>query len=519
MQKCTNTDEILGGIILKKFSFFAVLAAIVMFSLALSHEIRAESGDPSSVTTPPSVTAPPSITTPDTPLPTVDSEENLRLLLAEAEKLNSRYYYAEFSVFNSARNGVDLFIAEDQSGSGAPPGTRQEPAASDLKDGDYSTTNIQVEGVDEADLIKNDGEYLYQVNRQEIIVAQIYPSDSMRVVSRVSFDPEEFTPQELYLDANYLVVVGSHFSQQPYPVNYAEGVETRPETGADSDANAETKTDAEAEYYRSVYPPYYTKTTTKALIYDVQDKSSLQKIREVELEGNYVSSRKIGSSLYLIANKYVYAAHHYPFPPVPLQPCYRDTVIGEQYVDVDYSNIYYFPNFLEPNYLLIGGIDLEQRDQEMQVSTYLGSAQNIYASASNLYTAVTQYQAPDPDSGQENPVPPPGWLVPRILPNIGIIAPEPSYPQPLKTVTALYKFGLDQGSVSYKGQGQVPGVIVNQFSMDEYDGFFRIATTSGDIWRTDSPASARGPHDVHGIAGFSAHSLQGKEVQENKRCT
>jgi len=82
------------------------------------------------------------------------------------------------------------------------------------------------------------------------------------------------------------------------------------------------------------------------------------------------------------------------------------------------------PNFVEPNYLLIAGLNLGQNDQEMQISTYLGSGQTIYASTSNLYIAVNQTEKIDQ-----------------------------TFPQTFKTTTALYKFSLDEGRTELKLKG------------------------------------------------------------------
>ncbi len=48
--------------------------------------------------------------------------------------------------------------------------------------------------------------------------------------------------------------------------------------------------------------------------------------------------------------------------------------------------------------------------------------------------------------------------------------------------TVVHKISVADGQIEYKGQGEVPGQVLNQFSMDEYDGYFRVATTSGDVW-------------------------------------
>ena len=373
-------------------------------------------------------------------LPTVDTAENLQKLLEEAELSGPMAYYGG-SFFVSVDDAMPLTEAiKAPAAAPSGPGGNSDGAVfndrgastfqtSEAESSDHSTTNLQVEGVDEADIIKNDGEYLYQVNRREIIVARIYPAESMQVLSRISFE-DEFVPQELYLDENYLVVIGTSYAKRPYRPYYEE----------------------EAIYDN--YLPYYPSDMTKALVFDLKDKSDLQKIREVELDGYYLSSRKIGSSLYLISNRYI---GPYPY----IQPCYRDTAINDRYNEIGYEEIHYFPGFREPNYLLVAGIDLAQPDNETQISAYLGSAQDIYVSLYNLYVAITRYQWPEPRIPADRYY----WVPPTVN-------------------TTIYKFGLDQGVVTYKGEGQAPGTILNQFSMDEYQGYFRIATTTGDMWAT-----------------------------------
>ncbi len=129
-----------------------------------------------------------------------------------------------------------------------------------------------------------------------------------------------------------------------------------------------------------------------------------------------MSSRKVGSNLYLIANKYLDTYRIMEKGLEPPLPSYRDTVGKGKFVTIEYNDIHYFPNSVEPNYLLIASLDLNQRDKEMQVSSYLGSGQNIYASTSNLYVAVTQYQRIDqPNQPASTPNGEQMNLLPKIM--------------------------------------------------------------------------------------------------------
>jgi Secreted protein containing C-terminal beta-propeller domain distantly related to WD-40 repeats len=388
-------------------------------------------------------------------LPTVGTVENLRSILTEAE--NSRALMGQGMI-----TGTDDLLRESLNKS-AP----SAPASSGLgESSDYSTTNLQVAGVDEADIIKNDGKYIYQVNNQELIIAQAYPSDQMSVVSRIAFKQGEFRPQELYVDDQYLVLIGNAFYQ-------GECEPCKPDMEFQQNSKEQ------------LYPPIHYWSTSKVIIYDLTDKTNLKKLREVELDGMYVSSRKVGSNLYFIANKYLDTYRILKQGLEPPLPSYRDTVGKEEFVTIGYNDIHYFPNCVEPNYLLVAALDLNQRDQKMQFSSYLGSGQNIYTSTSNLYVAVTQYQLPaKPDQPASTsqltpePQPAPDSASPSFVP--GLLKPNS-----MITTTVLYKFGLTTGGTTFKVKGEVPGIILNQFAMDENNGYFRIATTTGEIWRTD----------------------------------
>lgn len=366
-------------------------------------------------------------------LPVVGSFANLKRLLAEAQKYAGAFGVAKAEASVGAGGpALPQFVAKD-----APV---RAPAA-------HSTTNVQVEGVDEADVVKTDGKYIYQVNGSRVIVIEAYPPQSMRVAGVLKFADKDFVPQELYVDEKYLVVIGT--SQPEGPIIMRDG----PGVGV------------------QIYPPPpQLRRYVKAIVYDVRDKAAMNKVREVEIEGDYVSSRKIGAALYLVANKgldYYYIMEQNGREGI--LPAYRDSAGTGDYAEIPYSAIRYIPRSPEPAYLLVAGLNLDRPDEEMEVSAYLGAGQNVYASPQNLYVAVTRYEPL-----KEQPSGPAQKLLP---------------PPPAATKTAVFKFALDGGHVRYKGRGEVPGTVLNQFSMDEYRGYFRLATTVGDAWRTDAYTS------------------------------
>ncbi len=373
------------------------------------------------------------------PLPTVGSGENLRKLLAEASVQNDYSVYGTMKM----RDGAVTFDAAMPAPAAAAEsvGSAKQPA--NTSSGDYSTTNIQVNGVDEADIVKTDGKYLYQVNNNRIVIAEVYPSDKMKIKKVIGLDDEDMYPTELYLDDKRLVVIGTSNARIPmYTPNSKSSMPSK--------------------------HGYYGNSTVKMLIYDIADKADIKKIREIELEGYYLSSRKVGSKLYLVSNKYLNYYGVLENSEVSDTPSYRDTAIKDDFVNIDYGKIGYFPGSVEPNYMIAAGIDLDRPAEGVNVSTYLGSGESIYASAENLYVAVTRHNAMTQD-----------------VPGPIIFDSAASKKPAIKTSdreTVIYRFALNNGKLDYTGKGQVPGSILNQFSMDENKGFFRIATTTGDVW-------------------------------------
>jgi len=356
-------------------------------------------------------------------LPVVGSVQKLQWLLSTASYQDTR-----------TLNGVAIGQTEAAAEKSLAPS-----AAMDGAGDDFSQTNVQVAGVDEADLVKTDGRYLYQVNGPTVKIIRALPADSMTVQATLSFSQEAFTPLELYVDDRFLVVIGSNLSQDvPVPL--------LPEKQADM----------------RIMPPYYRLDQVTAYVYDRTDMDDIRRIRTLTLDGSYVSSRKIGSQLYLVTTKFL---DGYRIMGDAEGPGFADSATGNRRQVLSWQDVRYFPGQVRANVLLVGGADLTKGDQSLAVSAFLGAGENIYATSKNLYVAVT------------NPAPYVSTVDPTLFPR---------WPQ---TETALYRFALADGKASYSQKGQVPGTLLNQFSMDEGEGYFRLATTVGESWWSGEAAS------------------------------
>lgn len=362
-------------------------------------------------------------------LPLVGSMENLKKLLSQVE--NSGYATGEIAPMMMKQAASSL---------------RNESAkAASIANYDsaYSQTNVQVEGVDEADMVKTDGEYIYKVNQEQIIIIKARPASEMKVVGRLSFDDSRFSPMELYLDSKHLVVIGNSSLETPAPVLPQAKMQACP-------------------------PSYQYQPFTRVLVYDISNKADIKKIRELELEGNYLSSRKIGSAFYLVSNRSI-PCFNIQEQDITL-PCYRDSAAGPALKTMDCNEIAYFPDYIYPAYIMLASFDVNN-NEKADVKTYLGNGDNIYASDKNLYIALSRYRAVRP-------------LSVKVESSSTVNQTQVNSDSDLEKTT-VFKFVLDAAKTSYLGKGEVPGRILNQFSMDENGNYFRIATTSGQPWRSD----------------------------------
>ncbi len=296
----------------------------------------------------------------------------------------------------------------------APTTPGQESAAND----DYSKTNVQVEGVDEADVVKNDGQYIYLIKGVSIRIVKATPPNAMKEISRVAVPESGFSPSEMFVEGNRLVVVGSAYDQ----VTYA--------------------------------------SQTVVYVYDITDRASVKQMRRVAFEGSYVSSRRIGGYAYFVMNAYpkYEILQNKTDDGSGIVPSFTDSKTGKAMPVVGCSSIRIFPRYDEPNFLVIAGVPLESGEANITRQAYLGSGSTIYSSLDSLYVATQKYEY------NEN--------LRYMIWN----------PPAGKVSTVLYRFVLKDGAITYKTTGSVPGTLLNQFSMDESGDAFRVATTRGAFW-------------------------------------
>ena len=394
------------------------------------------------------------------------SQEDLRQVVAESAGRQQASYLQPLPImFGFQESVVTAGLAMN-----APSGS-----------GDFSATNIQVAGVDEPDHLKTDGKYLYVLSDNVISVVDVWPAEDARTVSRVALDIDGHA-DSMFLNGDRLVVfyrdVGKTW--------------TIPEFG--------------------FVPQTRHVDLAHAMIIDVSDRANPHTVHDYSMEGRFLDARMIGDHVYFVTG----SAIDYGDPRLPV-------LRGDDAVQT--PRAFYFDDESSPLSDFVTLVAINVQDGEAHSETFLmGATATFYVSPDNFYLAYQTYGnvwSPGSDHAMQRfahavlPELPQGVrdLVSDILDEIdsnpdawsdisvilqlyydtltpdelealfdSIRDNEAAYdervPAEPATHTIIHRVSIDGLSVRYEAKGEVPGSLLDQFSMDEHDSRLRVATTA-----------------------------------------
>jgi len=297
-----------------------------------------------------------------------------------------------------------------------------ETADSSSQSNSYSTTNIQVAGVDEADIIKNDGQYLYissndyTKNQNYVYILKADPQDP-RIISKITLENNTYLAG-MYLsqDSTELVIIGSEY--QFYTM------------------------DAMVERTEPMIYPYSSEIKTFLKVYDISDKAYPELSNNYTISGSYFNSRMIGDYVYAVISQPTYVLEN---NEIILPRIYNETVVSE----IEPTNIFYSESAsygdIANNYFTYTtfvGLNVKDKNQDLvNMTVLMGGASTMYVSINNIYLTYPTWT----EEGQ---------------------------------FTSIYRISVNKDALNFEAKGSIPGYVLNQYSMDEYNGHFRLATTS-----------------------------------------
>ncbi len=311
-------------------------------------------------------------------------------------------------------------------------------SATEKNDEEYSSTNLQVVGVDEADVVKTDGKYIYALSSDYIYIVSAN-SGALALVSKIpahtALDDVQYDAVEMFIYGERLIVINNIMEQfDSYYSKYLDG----------------------PLYYSEVYYDSngcctgafgFSLSGVKVDVYDISSRESPVLVNSYEQDGAYQTSRLIGDKLYLLTNDTISPPDVKETDISTYIPSY--TIGGKtSYLtpeDIHFcgepeSSFYGFGWWR--TYLFISGIDISGDVSFVSGQALLGCGSTLYMSTNAIY--IASYAT---------------WT-------------NDNY-----STTNLHCLTVDDGNVTYTAQGSVKGTILNQFSMDEYNGTFRIVTT------------------------------------------
>lgn len=351
----------------------------------------------------------------------LENFENLYAMLEKSNEYNR--YFIEDAIINvdSATNSTPS--------KGDTNNSNQEVS----EEKNYSKTNTQEENVDEADIVKTDGNYIYYLSDKKLTITAV-DGDDLKNIATIEFKDDEYSPRELFIKGNKLILIGNKYEKS--------GIEPLKENAKDK----------ERKLYSTSYKDY-----TVIKVYDIANKEKPEESRTVEVEGYYISSRMIDNNIYLISNKNInaYLCKNYAIDELnedAFKIQYIDTALSSDEKCIDFTDVRCIPNMETPNYLNVVSFNVDN-NEEANIDTYLGAGTEIYSSEKNLYVTKANYEY----ETEKN-----------------------------KRTTEIYKFNLVDGKCKFQKTGEVPGTIINQFSMSEDGEYFRIATTDNDSWKQEN---------------------------------
>lgn len=271
----------------------------------------------------------------------------------------------------------------------------------------YSQTNVQVEGIDEGDMIKTDGKYLYYLNGMSLQIIKA-EQGKMELCSKIKNDWENFSPEALYVEKERLILIGHSFNGR--------------------------------------FPK------TKCVIYDINDRKNPKLERSIEQEGYYFDSRKKGSKLYLFSSRHLYEG-------IDMKLEYKDSLKSDQIREISPKEIMIFPGCARSSLIVLSSVDIDG-SAPSKITSLVGGQDELYMSEDNIYLSYQErrYQ-------------------PFIMPAEQLNRIADQNIRKIKERTNIKKFEIKNDDIRYQSEATIDGWVLNQFSMDEKNGYFRVAYT------------------------------------------
>ncbi len=298
----------------------------------------------------------------------------------------------------------------------------------------YSGTNNQVEGVDEADIVKTDGTWIYALSRSKnrvyILSANGKDTDvvsTIQLKEAAEKDGYWRNYSEMMLYGDRLYILGSHY-------NWSDKVNEQ------------------------------DRTNTFAEVYDLGDRTAPKLLASHKQQGDYRTARLIEGKLMIVSDYRLY--YFYPMvDPIPVDEYVPKVSTDDATTAFAPGDIYVNPESKENGFTVVTLLDAADGKVFDSHKAVLGGCNTVYCSGTDLLIASQEWRNDQSaEQTDEN-----GKHFVKILSG---------------SDTNLFRFTLNDGKIEAAASAKIPGTLLNQFSMDAYNGYFRFVVTRSESEET-----------------------------------
>ncbi len=344
---------------------------------------------------------------------------------------------------------------------------------------DYSKTNTVEANIDEADIVKTDGKYIYALSKKEECIRIVKVTNKMKLCQEVMIDSsayEQMSIEDMYVIEDKMVVISQVKRVREDDKQTNEKSITDSETTDESDATAETVGNAEtAENGNATAEAavdiavsttediaYTDDVSTNVVyqagqydtvmdVYDISSRNAVKHITTNKQSGAYESSRYSDGYLYVFSEQSAFCCmEEYDKKTFKntVIPKINDTCIkpGNIYLVEDEEQLY------NRNFSVISSWNLNNPKKCVDAKSILGRIDNLYVSETAIYTAVRA------DSSRQ------------VFEDMYLY----------ESRTKVFKFDYVDGSILYRTKHIVSGYLNDSFAMSEKDGYLRIVAYVDD---------------------------------------
>ena len=323
--------------------------------------------------------------------------------------------------------GINSVLESADSTSTAEKGNSNQKESTSSEN-DYSTTNIQVENVDEADITKTDGNYVYSISENNVLITNVENPENMKI--EASLSNPGYVPEDIILYNGKLVVISTNYTSSSQYTYYSK----------------------------------YSNDNTMVTTYDISDKTRIKKVNEYVVYSRYYTSRCINGQLLVICSDMLRKEND------KIVTYYME---NNEKKEIGLNNIKYLKGEATNYQTIIASTNLNT-NESVKLSEYLFNIENAYVSENNIYLVNSEYN--------NNKIPIFENIKNLLLKGIiGYIRNIEMADYDYNKYTTIYKFKInDDGSLKYNNKTKEEGSTINQFSLDEYQNKLRVALSGNE---------------------------------------